>query len=54
MLAHYDGYNQEARKSKSSSSIPTGRDFRQAGTKGEIANPEKYSKSDSVSITSST
>ena len=55
LLAHYYGHNQETKKSsKSSSSIPTGRDFRQAGTKGEIANPYKHAKSDRVSITSST
>ena len=56
LLAHYHGHNQETKKSRSSSSIqlPTGRDFRQAGTKGEIANPDKHSKSDRVSITSST
>ena len=56
LLAHYYGHNQETKKSRSSSSIQlfTGRDFRQAGTKGEIANPYKHAKSDRVSITSST
>ena len=43
MLASYYGYNQETKRCRSGSSIKvsTGRDFRQAGTKGGVASQDK-------------
>ena len=56
MLASYYGYNQETKRCRSGSSIKvsTGRDFRQAGSKGEIVNHDKHFEPDRVTIISST
>ena len=54
LVAHHDGYDKETETSRSSSRIKvsSGRDFRQAGTKGDVASQDK--QPDHVSITFST
>ena len=54
LVAHHDGYDKETEISRSSSRIKvsSGRDFRQAGTKGDVASQDK--SPDHVSIIFST
>ena len=43
LVAHHDGYDKETEIGRSSSRIKvsSGRDFRQAGTKGDVASKDK-------------